>query len=337
VPGCSPLLRRTLLPTLPPAFAGIEFADWALYLLLGERGAIVYLDEVLGVYRVHPGGAWSGLSYDQQEQRVLGFYDQLAGILPGREHELRREADRLRRLGRIRSIRRSSLCAAEQRDANLSTRINSILDGHVPDASCVIWVEPALEPVGVNRKLLSFPEIPARTWKRFGTGATGAKPAPWIAPGYVYELRLRGGSDLTETQVAVTVVAESADVPASTASTGDSSRPDAGHLSADPTPARMLGTHASTEVAWATQDGSTGQVEVSAFPLEEGMPSDDEEAVAGAELLKQQGGEFLFLPRQCLPWLELYPGLAHYLDDRHRLVVEEPAVGRLYDLRDEIA
>jgi hypothetical protein len=63
------------------------------------------------------------------------------------------------------------------------------------------------------------------------------------------------------------------------------------------------------------------------------MPASDEEAIAILETLRAQGeADFLLLPRACLPWLELYPGLARHLA-RYAMLVDDPAVGRLYDLR----
>jgi hypothetical protein len=333
VPACSPLLRRTWVPELPEGFADIRFGDWALYLLLAEHGPIVYLDEVLGVYRVHPGGMWSGLPYDQKEQGVLEFFEQLLGVLPERELEIGREIDRRRRLSRLRSVRWASLIQG-QTNGEASSRIDSLFDEHVPSGSTVIWIEPALQPVQLSRSMLSFPESPARLWEHFGTGEKGRREASWIAPGYAYEFRLLGRGESHPTRATTTVVAERYDIP-SAPDAGDDragSKPDNGlYLAAAPNPARMSGTHASTEVAWSTGDDSPGEVVVAPFPLEEGMPSQDDEAIAGVERLKQEGAEFLLLPRACFGWLELYPGLGRHLDGYTLLA--DSAVGRLYDLR----
>jgi glycosyltransferase involved in cell wall biosynthesis len=48
------------------------FDDWALYVLTAEHGDIGYVDELLSVYRVHGGGAWSdGLSHLRDPRDLL--------------------------------------------------------------------------------------------------------------------------------------------------------------------------------------------------------------------------------------------------------------------------
>ncbi|MEM1110321.1 MAG: glycosyltransferase [Pseudomonadota bacterium] len=60
---CSAFMyRRAALPVLPDWFADarIVLDDWTLALLCARQGDIGYLDEVLGVYRKHAQGIWSG-------------------------------------------------------------------------------------------------------------------------------------------------------------------------------------------------------------------------------------------------------------------------------------
>lgn len=57
------VFRSNAARRLPDWYDGLAFADWALNVLLAQRGAIGYLDESMAVYRVHAGGLWTmGLS-----------------------------------------------------------------------------------------------------------------------------------------------------------------------------------------------------------------------------------------------------------------------------------
>src|SRR6266851_2492098 len=47
---------------LPDWFLTLKLADWPLHILVGRSGKIHLMDEVMGVYRIHSGGAWSSLS-----------------------------------------------------------------------------------------------------------------------------------------------------------------------------------------------------------------------------------------------------------------------------------
>jgi len=69
---CSSFMyRRSALPELPQWFADkrIKLDDWTLTLLCARQGDIGYIDEILGVYRKHERGIWSG----QQALRCLSW------------------------------------------------------------------------------------------------------------------------------------------------------------------------------------------------------------------------------------------------------------------------
>jgi hypothetical protein len=70
---CSAVFRRDRLPDLPEWYDGLQLGDWPLYVLLAERGPIAYVDEILGVYRVHSRGHWS--AYLSRLQRVQDVED----------------------------------------------------------------------------------------------------------------------------------------------------------------------------------------------------------------------------------------------------------------------
>jgi len=336
VPGCSPLLRRAFLPDLPESFGEIVFSDWALYLLIGQRGPVMYVDDVLGVYRVHGAGMWSGVSSEAQHHQVAKFFGRMLSFLPQHEHAIRAQLERHGRsaeAARRRALRHSSL------EQGLSAALNpgaveSVLADHVPPDSKLIWVEPALHPVIPSRQVLFFPPSAASSWTVFGQGPQGQMSAPWIAPGYAYEFRLL--EDDPESELcALTVIADRADpgpiVATDPAVVRDKSN--GAFLVADPNPAKPERTHAATEIAWSTGSDSSGTVLAASYPLDEGLPNDDDDAVATLERLRAQGGEFLVITPYCSWWLEAYPGFENHLSSNGRLLLEDDLVGRLYDLR----
>ena len=57
IASCSPMFRQGLLDEFPNWYNTTFFGDWSLYILYAERGKIGYINEVMGAYRVHSGGA----------------------------------------------------------------------------------------------------------------------------------------------------------------------------------------------------------------------------------------------------------------------------------------
>jgi glycosyltransferase involved in cell wall biosynthesis len=118
--ACTPLFRREVLDSLPAWYFDLPFGDWPLYILAAQRGSIGYLDEVMGVYRVHAGGVWSRLGLIQRLEGILGFYRKLGEALePRHRASLKRAAAKYERdlaflyegAGEIRKARRAALRA----------------------------------------------------------------------------------------------------------------------------------------------------------------------------------------------------------------------------------
>jgi len=74
IASCSPMFRRDVLHPLPSWYFDVPWGDWPLYVLAAEQGRIGYIDDVMGVYRVHAGGMWSGLDEAQQLEGVIRCY-----------------------------------------------------------------------------------------------------------------------------------------------------------------------------------------------------------------------------------------------------------------------
>jgi len=74
VAACSPMFRRETIAPLPPWYFDLPWGDWSLYFMAAEHGELHYLPDVMGVYRIHPGGMYQGLSRLQDLENRTAFY-----------------------------------------------------------------------------------------------------------------------------------------------------------------------------------------------------------------------------------------------------------------------
>lgn len=72
---CSAVFRTP--DTLPDWYYRTPAADWTLHVLNAERGPMAYIDEVMGVYRIHGGGVWSA---GQSRLGTLEDVEALVGV-----------------------------------------------------------------------------------------------------------------------------------------------------------------------------------------------------------------------------------------------------------------
>ncbi len=76
------------------------------------------------------------------------------------------------------------------------------------------------------------------------------------------------------------------------------------------------------------------------FPQGEGggyagyHPADSSEALLHLEQLRARGAGFILFPETSRWWLDYYGGLRRYLSTRARVIIDEPGVAVLYELRD---
>jgi glycosyltransferase involved in cell wall biosynthesis len=71
IPWSATMYRRAAVTDLPEWFLDITCSDWALNLLCARRGHAIYLPEVLGGYRRHASGLWSGMSRRCQLEELI--------------------------------------------------------------------------------------------------------------------------------------------------------------------------------------------------------------------------------------------------------------------------
>jgi glycosyltransferase involved in cell wall biosynthesis len=115
IASCSPMFRREVLDPLPPWYFRVPWGDWPLYFMAAERGRIDYLPDVLGVYRIHPDGMYSGQSPLTQKTLLVDFLHGLAGVVTdGEQLRRRRLATALVDLAQE-HVQRGERAAARQR------------------------------------------------------------------------------------------------------------------------------------------------------------------------------------------------------------------------------
>jgi Glycosyl transferase family 2/Carbohydrate binding domain len=79
---CSTMFRQGVFGEFPSWYDNDKCADWSLFVLAAEHGMIGCINEVMAVYRLHPGGFWTGRGRTDQLESVIQFYENLCGYLP---------------------------------------------------------------------------------------------------------------------------------------------------------------------------------------------------------------------------------------------------------------
>lgn len=77
VPTCSVMFRRGLFEQFPEWFFRVKMTDWPLNILNAQYGLFGYLDETMGAYRVHQGGAWMTRSLVERSFAEVEAYELL--------------------------------------------------------------------------------------------------------------------------------------------------------------------------------------------------------------------------------------------------------------------
>jgi glycosyltransferase involved in cell wall biosynthesis len=81
-PTLSVVLRRDVLEHVPDWVFDFAWTDWLIWIFATRQGPFAYIDEVMGVYRVHEGGYFSSQDRSTQLEEDLRVYRRLRDELP---------------------------------------------------------------------------------------------------------------------------------------------------------------------------------------------------------------------------------------------------------------
>src|SRR5438094_5921795 len=88
IAGCAAMFRKDALGQLPEWYYTMSYGDWPLYILCAQHGKIGYIDEILGVYRIHREGLWSRLDAIQKLEGLIAFYETMNANLDFRFNDI---------------------------------------------------------------------------------------------------------------------------------------------------------------------------------------------------------------------------------------------------------
>ena len=86
IPTCSVVFRRGLFGELPDWMGTLGFSDWPIHILNSECGSIGFINQTMGVYRIHSEGAWSGRTSSQRWSDIVRFYEVIDAHLKFKYH-----------------------------------------------------------------------------------------------------------------------------------------------------------------------------------------------------------------------------------------------------------
>jgi hypothetical protein len=344
IAGCSPVLRRSLLPRLPRWYDDLPIGDWPLYLLSAERGSIVFVDEVMGVYRLHAGGVWTGRAEEERLRLMVALMEEMGRHMPRHAAAAAFQAARWRRAlaverhhAPLRSPELRRWLVAGRPAGRLEEGLDAFVARHAgPDAS-VIRVQREPRRSWTAAAPLRLPPAPARFagWP-VAEGPAGSAVLPWLSADRVYELSLHvPGSRAAPLARATAVgepVGEVEDRPAPIA--GEDPRAGEPFVRLEPVVVRCRRGAGAARVTWSTGDGSPGQLWLAFYPVTAGVTEPGGPSIAALEALREAGAEYLLVPEAGAWWLQRDRRLRRHLRLRYRLVGDEPGLGRLYDVRE---
>ena len=345
IAGCSPVLRRSLLPRLPSWYDDLPMGDWPLYLLCADRGSIAFVDEVMGVYRLHAGGLWTGRAEEDRLLQMAGFMENMGRHMPHHAAAAGFQAARWRRALAV-EHRQAPLRSPELRrwlvagppSGPLEERLAAFVARHAGPGARVIRVQREPRRSWTAAEPLRLPPAPPRFagWP-VADGPAGSAVLPWLSADRVYELSLHTpGSTAPPLARATTVgepVGEGVDGRPAPAAAEDP-RPGEPFVRVEPVVVKCRRGAGAARVTWSTGDGSPGQLWLAFYPVTAGVPEPGEPSIAALEALREAGAEYLLVPEAGAWWLKRDPRLRRRLRFRYRLVADERGLARLYDVRE---
>jgi len=316
IAGCAAMFRKDALGSFPEWYYDLPYGDWPLYILCAQHGKIGYIDEILGVYRIHSDGLWSRLDRIQKLEGLIAFYETINAKLNFRFNSI---------VEPLVSARRKELAVAR----SLVETAQRIL----PAGAGVIVMSKAHEdqlPLK-GHQVWAFPDRSAKqTQQHFASGASGSAEAPWIGGASVYEFCLYGGAAQDNLLASVTVRQNG--IAFDSPSPDRESSKNGVFIRAWPNPVPAGTKPGKTTISWSTGDGSPGVIHVLMKSYRIQYPANGGEAIEQLETLKRKGGELLLIRRDLVSWLEDYKGLKEHLDRQYR-IIQDDEICRIYDLR----
>jgi glycosyltransferase involved in cell wall biosynthesis len=317
IAGCTAMLRKGALRKFPEWFYTLPYGDWPLYILCAQHGNIGYIDEILGVYRIHSGGLWSSLDSIQKLESLIAFHKSMNANLDFRFSSIV-----------------EPLISARQQELAATRALVETAKRVLPPGAVVIALSRAYEdlPPLKGHQVWAFPDRSGKELQQlFASGSAGSAEAPWISPDSSYEFRLYGGAAQNKLLASVSVAQNTTTLysPLAQKERGKNGA----FIQASPNPVPGETTSGKTTINWSTGDGSRGVIHVTTKSLQAYYPAEDAEAIEQLERLRSKGGEFLVVPHKHLSWLENYVGLKEHLDGHYRLI-QDDKICRIYDLRE---
>lgn len=78
---CSLVYRNHLLSEFPDWFYTVAMADWPFFMMIAQYGDIGYLDEAMGIYRIHGKGIWSTVNKSENLRGLASVYQAMLAHL----------------------------------------------------------------------------------------------------------------------------------------------------------------------------------------------------------------------------------------------------------------
>src|SRR5262245_27732242 len=153
IAGCSAMIRRSALSSIPSWFEHCLYGDWPLYVFAAQHGPIGFIPEAMGAYRIHKDGIWSGATAVQQWKGLIEFSDYLQQYL-GPPYQ--------RALVRLTAYRYSELAFAHLRCADYGRATQALLRSL---RMAIEWLSIARRDGQLVRMVLK--ELWGRPGKRF--------------------------------------------------------------------------------------------------------------------------------------------------------------------------
>jgi len=82
IPALSVVIRRDVIPNLPPSFRELRMRDWPMWIFASLRGPWLYLPKMMAAYRFHDGGVWNSMSWTEQLASTSDLLREAALNLP---------------------------------------------------------------------------------------------------------------------------------------------------------------------------------------------------------------------------------------------------------------